>query len=326
MKTSAALAQEPTHGVSSPRPIPFSSASKSEFTWPVPPEELARVVFDNQDPEHPLIVRPRRGTEESRAAEEHENIRVVNSTEGRSTPARWWLPALLLVTGFESTYLGVRAVHDWRRSSVLTGEENALPARPLLYPFATLLPTPPVELAAVVATSQPEGTAHEEIPSAGLTPPHPGWVSIDLPIQVEVYENGRFVGSSDRNQLLLSAGQHELELVNDSLGYRSSQSVVVQAGHATFVSTNLPVGYLSLNAQPWSEVLIDGKSLGETPIANVELPIGPHRVIFKHPVLGEQMRTVVLASGATGRVAVDLRQSSTSVDGQRQNASADLIR
>jgi hypothetical protein len=231
------------------------------------------------------------------------------------------LPVLFLITGFESMYLGVRAVHDWRRSEASPPQEIVLPARSMVSPFINLLPTSPVELAAAESVGQPEETPAEGIV---LATPQPGWLSIDLPIQVEVYENGRFVGSSDRNQFALSAGQHELELVNESLGYRSSQSVVIQPGHATFISVNLPVGYLSLNAQPWSEVLIDGKSVGETPIGNLEFPIGPHRVVFRHPVHGEQKRTVVLATGATVRLSVDLRQSSTSAEGQRQNASADL--
>ena len=49
MKASAAMKQEPTPSEASPRPTPFASAPKSEFIWPVPPEELARVVFDNKD-------------------------------------------------------------------------------------------------------------------------------------------------------------------------------------------------------------------------------------------------------------------------------------
>jgi hypothetical protein len=220
---------------------------------------------------------------------------------------------LLLVTGSESTYLGVRAVQDWRRSEHPIHHESVLPARPIVNPFINVLPTSAVDVAAAAAASQLEATPLDEIAPAALTP-QPGWVSIDLPIQVEVYENGRFVGSSDRNQFVLSAGQHELELVNESLKYRSSQSVVVQPGHATFISVSLPMGYLNVNAQPWSEVLIDGKPVGETPIGNLEFPIGPHRVVFRHPVHGEQTRTIVLVAGATLRLSVDLRQSSTSVE------------
>jgi hypothetical protein len=311
MRASAAVKQEPT-------PTPFMSAAQSEFIWPVPPEELARVVFDNKDPERKVSVH-------SAGETGHSESPTVGQTEERGTLANWWVPALLLVTGFESTYLGVRAVHDWRRSDDLTHHESVLPARSIVSPFINLLPTSTVELAAAAPASQLAATPRDEIAPAALTP-QAGWVSIELPIQVEVYENGRFVGSSDRNQFLLSAGQHELELVNESLKYRSSQSVGIQPGHMTFISVDLPMGYLSLNAQPWSEVLIDGKPVGETPIGNLEFPIGPHRVVFRHPVHGEQTRTVVLAAGVTMRLSVDLRQNSTSVEGQRQNASADLIR
>jgi hypothetical protein len=317
MKASAAMKQEPTPSEASPRPTPFASAPKSEFIWPVPPEELAGVVFDNKNLE-------RKVSAHSIGENEHTESPTGGQTEGRGTSGKWLLPALLLVTGFESTYLGVRAVHDWRRADDPIHHESVLPARPIVNPFINLLPTSAVDLAAAAA-SRREATPLDEIAPAALTP-QPGWVSIDLPIQVEVYENGRFVGSSDRNQFALSAGQHELELVNESLKYRSSQSVVIQPGHATFISASLPTGYLSLNAQPWSEVLIDGKPVGETPIGNLEFRIGPHRVVFRHPVHGEQTRTVVLAAGATMRLSVDLRQSSTSVEGQRQNASADLIR
>jgi len=293
-------------------------AAKSEFMWPVPPEELARVVFDNKDPD-------RKVSRHSAWEGEDPESPIGGEPDGRGTAAKWWVPALLLVTGFESTYLGVRAVHDWRRSDDRIQHERVLPARPLVSAYTNLLPTSTIELAAASSASQLEATPRDEIAPVALTPP-PGWVSIDLPIQVEVYENGRFVGSSDRNRFVLSAGQHELELVNDSLKFRSSQSVVVQPGHTAFVSVSLPMGYLSLNAEPWSEVLIDGRSVGETPIGNLEFPIGPHRVIFRHPVHGEQMRTVVLSAAVTTRLSVDLRQGSTSVEGQRQNASADLIR
>jgi PEGA domain len=318
MKASAAMKQEPTPSEASPRPTPFASAPKSEFIWPVPPEELAGVVFDNKDPERKVSAR-------STGENEHTESPTGGQAEGRGTSGKWLLPALLLVTGFESTYLGVRAVHDWRRADDPPHHESVLPARPIVNPFINLLPTSAVDMAAAAAASQLEGTPLDEIAAAALTP-QPGWVSIDLPIQVEVYENGRFVGSSDRNQFVLSAGQHELELVNESLKYRSSQSVVIQPGRATFILVDLPMGYLSLNAQPWSEVLIDGKPVGETPIGNLEFPIGPHRVVFRHPVHGELTRTVVIPAGVTMRLSVDLRQNSTSVEGQRQNASADLIR
>ena len=131
MRASAAVKQEAT-------PTPFASAAKSEFVWPVPPEELARVVFDNKDPE-------RKVSAHSAGEMEHPETPTGGETERRGTSANWWVPALLLVTGFESTYLGVKAVHDWRRSDDPTHHQSVLPARPIVSPFINLLPTSAVE-------------------------------------------------------------------------------------------------------------------------------------------------------------------------------------
>jgi hypothetical protein len=44
-----------------------------------------------------------------------------------------------------------------------------------------------------------------------------------------------------------------------------------------------PKGSVALNAVPWAEVWIDGEKLGETPIGNLSLPIGPHEAVFATP-------------------------------------------
>jgi hypothetical protein len=136
----------------------------------------------------------------------------------------------------------------------------------------------------------------------------PGAVSLELPFQVQVYEGGRFVGVADGKKIPLSAGTHQLELVNESLGYRASQRVTVSPGRMTRTAVALPSGRLQLNATPWAEVMIDGKSYGETPLGNVEVSIGPHQITFRHPQLGEQTRTVVVVSDATTRLGVSLQK------------------
>jgi len=59
---------------------------------------------------------------------------------------------------------------------------------------------------------------------------------------------------------------------------------------------------------PWAEVTIDGTSVGETPLGNVSIPIGPHTIVFRHPQLGEETRTVVVNAQAATRISVDLRK------------------
>jgi hypothetical protein len=83
---------------------------------------------------------------------------------------------------------------------------------------------------------------------------------------------------------------------------------VIRPGKVTPLDIELPTGRLQVNAIPWSEVLIDGERAGDTPLGNLQLPIGPHRILFRHPQFGEQTRTVVIAVGALTRLSVDLRK------------------
>ena len=56
------------------------------------------------------------------------------------------------------------------------------------------------------------------------------------------------------------------------------------------------------------EVWIDGKQVGETPIGNFAIPVGPHEVLFKHPELGEKRHAVVVSANTITRLSIDLRK------------------
>ena len=66
-------------------------------------------------------------------------------------------------------------------------------------------------------------------------------------------------------------------------------------------------GVVNLNAAPWAEVWIDGRRVGETPIGNLSVSIGPHEVVFKHPQLGEKRQAISVTLGAPLRVSVDMK-------------------
>jgi hypothetical protein len=65
---------------------------------------------------------------------------------------------------------------------------------------------------------------------------------------------------------------------------------------------------VNLNAAPWAEVWIDGKRVGETPIGNLSLPIGPHEVVFKNPDLGERRQAIQVTTGTPVRLSIDMRK------------------
>ena len=107
---------------------------------------------------------------------------------------------------------------------------------------------------------------------------------------------------------MVPAGRHELEIVNDTLGYRMTRTVTVAPGQVAPIKLELPKGALAVNALPWAEVWIDGERIGETPIGNISVTIGSHEVVFRHPELGEQRHRTVVTLNAPTRLSVDLRK------------------
>jgi hypothetical protein len=146
------------------------------------------------------------------------------------------------------------------------------------------------------------------ISTAGASGIASGWLTVTSPVPVQVLENGTLLGSSDTPRLLLPVGRHELDFVSEAFLYRARRSVQVTAGQAAAVALEPVSGSLSVNALPWAEVWIDGKSVGETPIGNLSLPIGNHELVVRHPELGEQRRTIAVGASGPTRVGIDLRR------------------
>jgi serine/threonine-protein kinase len=135
-----------------------------------------------------------------------------------------------------------------------------------------------------------------------------GWLTVASPIPLQVREQGHLLGTSDVEKLMLPSGDHSVDLVNDTLGYRVPLRVKIAPGKTTVSRIDVPDGTLSVNAQPWADVTIDGQHVGQTPIGNVKLPIGRHEVIFRHPDLGERKETVTVTLTQPVRLGVDLRK------------------
>ena len=138
--------------------------------------------------------------------------------------------------------------------------------------------------------------------------PLAGWISATLPFVVEIHEKGRLLGTTESDRIMLAAGTHELEFVNATLGYRAKRSVQIAPGRLTKLTLELPHGVVNLNASPWAEVYLDGERIGETPIGNLSVPIGPHEIVFRHPQFGEKRHAVSVTTGIPVRVSVEMKQ------------------
>lgn len=138
-------------------------------------------------------------------------------------------------------------------------------------------------------------------PSAGA-----GWASINAPIDLQVREGGSLIGVTSADRLMLPAGRHDLTLSAAALGFQTTLSIEVQPGKTTSANVSVPSGSLSINALPWANIWLDGRSLGTTPLANLDVPLGSHEVIWRHPQLGERRQTVVVTAKSPVRVVMDL--------------------
>jgi hypothetical protein len=137
--------------------------------------------------------------------------------------------------------------------------------------------------------------------------PVSGWITVKAPFTIEIREDGVLLGTTETDKVMMAAGRHVLELVNQPLGYRESRVVQVMPGKVATIPIELPNGTVNLNASPWAEVWIDGRRIGETPIGNFEVPIGPHEIVFRHPQFGEKRHAVSVTTAAPARLSVSMK-------------------
>jgi hypothetical protein len=144
-------------------------------------------------------------------------------------------------------------------------------------------------------------------PAAPPAPPRVGTLQVTSRIELQIFEKGQLIGTSG-SAITLPRGTHQLEFVNETLGFRATQTVNMRLA-TTPVNVAVPNGRISINAVPWAEVWIDGNPAGQTPLANLAIPIGQHEIVFRHPQLGEQRQTAVVKVEGLTRVSATLQGS-----------------
>jgi eukaryotic-like serine/threonine-protein kinase len=135
-----------------------------------------------------------------------------------------------------------------------------------------------------------------------------GWIAIASPVELTIVEEGQVLGTTRSPRIMVPAGRHTLELVNERLGFRATRVIDVEDGKTAALTPELPKGTVSVNALPWAEVWMQDRKVGDTPLANLSLPIGSHQLVFRHPSLGERVQDVIITAGATARISVDMRR------------------
>lgn len=167
--------------------------------------------------------------------------------------------------------------------------------------FASATPVP-VERT-LVPPPRPAPPAPKPAPAGSLS----GWVRVEVPVAMRIIEDGRLLGTTDVDRLMLPTGDHMLELRSEELQYSTRQLVTIKAGETSIVPVRLPSAPISINAKPWAEAWVDGERVGDTPIGTLMRTIGRHEVVLRHPELGERRVPLLVTLAQPARVSVDFK-------------------
>ena len=166
----------------------------------------------------------------------------------------------------------------------------------------------------VIVSSNPANTAlgvtvAPDLRWVRVTSPDPktaaatdGVLRVSSPIELKVFKGSTLLGAASQAGLKLPPGRHDLELVNQPLGYRLPQTVDIAAGQTLLLHVAPEHGWVVLNSTPAAEVLIDGQRVGRTPHGPLPVALGAHTVTFQHASGAKDVQRVTITAGATVRV------------------------
>ncbi|RMG59245.1 MAG: PEGA domain-containing protein [Deltaproteobacteria bacterium] len=133
------------------------------------------------------------------------------------------------------------------------------------------------------------------------------WKIESVPGGASVYIDGVDVGSTP---LVLKRPEKDIqpsyEVVLEKSGYRTWQARVSPERMASLeVSLEPMVGFLSVNVYPWAYVRVDGKVIGTTPLIEVPLPAGEHRLELFNDRLGIRREKKITLGDGEKRVVIE---------------------
>jgi hypothetical protein len=217
-----------------------------------------------------------------------------------AAPRRWLVPGLAAVALSEAAVIaGLMLARPQNVAAVpaVTHAEAPPPFQPAPVPAPAVEPPP----APRQATPEPTKPAPTEaaLPAAERF----GGVKVTTPFELQVFEGPKLLGVT-AGPIALLEGSHSLDLINEAFEFKSHVTATVRPGQLTPITVTAPQGKISINALPWADVIIDGTTVGQTPLANLSVTIGQHEIVFRHPQLGELHQTAVVKAVTPTRISV----------------------
>jgi len=108
-----------------------------------------------------------------------------------------------------------------------------------------------------------------------------GWMKVLAPFDITIAEGSKLLRLDDRDQVMLSAGPHDIRFENRAFGFTETRHIEVQPGVTLPLSIAAPYTTLTLTTSAPAELLIDGVNVGKTPLIEYPVQIGTRDVQVK---------------------------------------------
>jgi hypothetical protein len=164
------------------------------------------------------------------------------------------------------------------------------------------------EAAPVPTASAPTPQPPAATPTATPTPAEThGYLVAEVVPSASVVLDERKLGRTPLGRLRLEAGIHTIALSNDDVPGIIRDRIEIRGGETIRRRYSFAeVGYLQVVVRPWAEVFIDGRRVGQTPLARLQVAVGSHSVTLRNPQFGERTETIQVTAGETARLNVSL--------------------
>jgi hypothetical protein len=133
----------------------------------------------------------------------------------------------------------------------------------------------------------------------------PGWLAVFAPVKLEIFENGRSIGSTERGRILAPPGPHTIEVASEAVGFRESRQVEIKPGEVVALTIQMPPATMEIVAPADSEILVDGKLIGQAPLGPVQVQVGTREITMRHQTLGERRQVISVTYASPARVVFE---------------------
>ena len=257
-----------------PPPVPIAAEPAREAEYPEQTEQTEKTgevavdpaLFDAPKKPQPLP---------SKAAAS------ASTGDARKGPP-WQLIGIgaLVVLALGGALFGLSGSPDASPSALtaMVPEKRGPPPPAMRPPPPTPAPTAPAPAPAPEPVVAAVAAAEPELMPAGLTDSEPTHLKIESTPSCDAVVDGVIHGPTPVEVKGLTPGEHSLTLRCKGIGLERTLKIEVLPGkETTFSRTTFEPGRLLVRAEPFANVIVDGKSFGQTPLA-IPLYEGGHQV------------------------------------------------